>query len=321
MAELINIRQLLECGVHFGHPTRKWNPKMAPFIFTKRSGIHIINLEITQKMIEVVHDYLHLVVKQGKQVLFVGTKKQARDAIRVEAEKCGMPYVNQRWLGGMLTNWNTIQKRVMRLNELEEEEASGYWERLSKKDRKRKEDELNRLRKFLGGIKVMQGLPGALFVVDVEHEKIAVLEANRLGIPVIAIVDTNSDPDLVQYPLPGNDDAIRSIRLFCSIIADSIIEARYGYLPEDSVFLQPQEGEELDLEEGLSEELVREAEEFDGEGSQSVSPAASVEMGEVLREEASLAAETESEPTHAEATGEEGAEEPADEQPEDEEQE
>ncbi|MCC7477021.1 30S ribosomal protein S2 [bacterium] len=238
---LISLRQLLECGVHFGHPTRKWCPKMAPYIYTKRNGIHIIDLQQTTKLIDEVHAYVHELVSAGKNILFVGTKKQAQDAVKEEATKCGMPYVNQRWLGGLLTNRQTISARTARLRELRKMRDSGEIDELTKKDRRFIDDEMSRLEKFLGGLADLNGLPDALFIVDVKKEGIAVKEARRLKIPIIGILDTNCDPDDVDFKLPGNDDAIRSIRLFCQIVADSIMEAKYGYLPPDSVFIRAAE--------------------------------------------------------------------------------
>lgn len=241
---LISLRQLLECGVHFGHPTRKWNPKMDTYIYTKRNGIHIIDLQQTTKLIDGVHAYVHELVGAGKSILFVGTKKQAQDAVREEATKCGMPYVNQRWLGGLLTNRQTIRARIERLRDLRRQKDNGEYDTLTKKDRRFFDDELGRLEKFLGGMADLNGLPDALFIVDVKKEAIAVLEARKLNIPIIGILDTNCDPDDVDFKLPGNDDAIRSIRLFCQIIADSIMEAKYGYLPPDSVFIRAAELED-----------------------------------------------------------------------------
>jgi small subunit ribosomal protein S2 len=249
---LISLRQLLECGVHFGHPTRKWNPKMAPYIYTKRNGIHILDLQQTTRFIDDVHGYVHDLISQGKSILFVGTKKQAQDAIREEATKCGMPYINMRWLGGLLTNRATVTKRLERLRELRRHKEDGYFESLPKKDQRYFMDEMTKLEKHIGGIidllpdgppsdrKEMR-LPDALFIVDVKKETNAVMEARRLQIPIIGILDTNCDPDDVQHKLPGNDDAIRSIRLFCQIIADSVMEAKYGYLPPDSVFIRAAE--------------------------------------------------------------------------------
>ncbi|MCB1187145.1 30S ribosomal protein S2 [bacterium] len=246
---LISLRQLLECGVHFGHPTRKWNPKMSPFIYTKRNGIHILDLQMTTRFIDDVHAYVQEIVGQGKTILFVGTKKQAQDAVREEATKCGMPYVHNRWLGGLLTNRNTMTKRIERLRELRKQKEDGYFETLTKKDKNFLMEELGKLEKNIGGVADLNGLPDALFIVDTNKEVNAVKEARRLGIPIIAILDTNCDPDDVDYKLPGNDDAIRSIRLFCQIVADSVMEARYGYLPPDSVFIRAQEDEDESMDD------------------------------------------------------------------------
>jgi small subunit ribosomal protein S2 len=238
---LISLRQLLECGVHFGHPTRKWNPKMSPFIYTKRNGIHIIDLQLTTKFIEVVHAYVQELITGGKNILFIGTKKQAQDAIREEATKCGMPYVASRWPGGLLTNRNTMQKRIERLRELRKQKEDGYLDELTKKDAKFLNDEMEKLEKTFGGMADLEGLPDALFIIDVKKEENAVREAKKLNIPIIGILDTNCNPEDVDYKLPGNDDAIRSIRLFCQIISDSVMEAKYGYLPPDSVFIRAAE--------------------------------------------------------------------------------
>lgn len=238
---LISLRQLLECGVHFGHPTRKWNPKMSPFIYTKRNGIHIIDLQLTTKFIDVVHAYVQELIAGGKNILFIGTKKQAQDAIREEATKCGMPYVASRWPGGLLTNRNTMQKRIERLRELRKQKEDGYIDELTKKDAKFLNDEMEKLEKSFGGMADLEGLPDALFIIDVKKEENAVREAKKLNIPIIGILDTNCNPEDVDYKLPGNDDAIRSIRLFCQIISDSVMEAKYGYLPPDSVFIRAAE--------------------------------------------------------------------------------
>jgi len=218
------MKQLLEAGVHFGHQTRRWNPKMAKFIFTERNGIHIIDLQKTLPLFEEAYRFVRSVTAAGDQVLFVGTKKQAQDAIREEATRAGQPYVNQRWLGGMLTNFQTIRQRVERLRELEMRRNLGEFELLPKKEQARLLDELLRLEKYLGGIKNMAKLPGAVYVVDTRKEHIAVREARKLRIPIVAIVDTNSDPDEVDYPIPGNDDAIRAVRLVTSKMADACLE-------------------------------------------------------------------------------------------------
>jgi small subunit ribosomal protein S2 len=225
---IISMKQLLEAGVHFGHQTRRWNPKMARYIFTERNGIYIIDLQKTVKKVEEAYNFMRDLAQEGKTVLFVGTKKQAQDSVKEEAERCGMFYVNQRWLGGTLTNFNTIQKRIARLHELEQMEADGTFDLLPKKEvivlRKEKE----RLEKFLGGIKGMKELPGALFIIDPRKERIAVAEARKLGIPIVAIVDTNCDPDEIDYVIPGNDDAIRAVKLLTAKMADAILEGNQG---------------------------------------------------------------------------------------------
>ena len=225
---VISMKQLLEAGVHFGHQTRRWNPKMAEYIFTERNGIYIIDLQKTVKKIDEAYYFLRDVIEAGSEVLFVGTKKQAQDSIKEEAERCGMYYVNARWLGGMLTNFKTIRKRVERLNKLLEMEASGVYEVLPKKEVIKLRSEMDKLFKYLGGIKDMRRLPGAVFIVDPRKEHIAILEARKLGIPVIAIVDTNCDPDEVDYVIPGNDDAIRAVKLISSRLADCVLEVRQG---------------------------------------------------------------------------------------------
>ncbi len=225
---IITMKQLLEAGVHFGHQTRRWNPKMRPYIFTERNGIYIIDLQRTVRALEEAYAFLRDVAFEGGRVLFVGTKKQAQDTIREEATRCGEFYVKERWLGGMLTNFVTIRKRIERLLELEQQEADGYFERLSKKEVSRLQHEKRKLEKFLGGIKGMSDLPDAVYIVDPRKEKIAVAEARRLGIPIVAIVDTNCDPDEVDYVIPGNDDAIRAVRLLTSKMADAILEGKQG---------------------------------------------------------------------------------------------
>jgi small subunit ribosomal protein S2 len=222
------MKQLLEAGVHFGHQTRRWNPKMAEYIFTERNGIYIIDLQKTVKKIDEAYYFLRDVIANGDELLFVGTKKQAQDSIREEAERCGQYYVNARWLGGMLTNFKTIRRRIDRLNQLREMEASGVFLVLPKKEVIKLRAEMDKLFKYLGGIKDMSRLPGALFVVDPRKEHIAILEARKLGIPVVAIVDTNCDPDEVDYVIPGNDDAIRAVKLIASKMADCVMEVRQG---------------------------------------------------------------------------------------------
>ena len=225
---VISMKQLLEAGVHFGHQTRRWNPKMAPYIFTERNGIYIIDLQKTVKKIDEAYDFMKEVGATGKPVLFVGTKKQAQAAIEDEAKRCGMYYVNQRWLGGMLTNYKTISARIKRLYDIQKMEEDGTFEKLAKKEVIKLRAEAEKLERFLGGIKEMKGMPGAMFIVDPKKEKIAVKEARILGIPVIGIVDTNCDPDDVDYIIPANDDAIRAVKLIAGKMADAIIEANQG---------------------------------------------------------------------------------------------
>ncbi|MDD4775729.1 MAG: 30S ribosomal protein S2 [Syntrophomonas sp.] len=225
---VITMKQLLEAGVHFGHQTRRWNPKMDRYIYMERNGIYIIDLQQTVKKFDEAYAFIKNVVADGKGVLFVGTKKQAQETIKDEARRCEMFFVNQRWLGGMLTNYKTIRKRVLRLKELERMEADGAFEVLTKKEVAKLKNEGERLERFLGGIKDMEKLPGAVFVVDPRKEKIAVAEARKLKIPVVAIVDTNCDPDEIDYVIPGNDDAIRAVRLISSRIADAVLESKQG---------------------------------------------------------------------------------------------
>lgn len=229
---VVSMKQLLEAGVHFGHQTRRWNPKMAKYIFTERNGIYIIDLQKTVKKAEEAYSFVRSVAEEGKSVLFVGTKKQAQEAIKDEALKADMYFVNERWLGGMLTNFQTIQKRVNRLKELEAMEAEGVFEVLTKKEVQGLKHEMEKLEKYLGGIKDMDKLPGALFIVDPRKERIAVAEAHKLNIPIVAIIDTNCDPDEIDYPIPGNDDAIRAVRLLTGKIADAIIEGCQGEAAE-----------------------------------------------------------------------------------------
>ncbi|MBQ3118597.1 MAG: 30S ribosomal protein S2 [Clostridia bacterium] len=225
---VISMKQLLEAGVHFGHQTRRWNPKMAEYIFTERNGIYIIDLQKTVKKIEEAYAFIKEVAESGKEVLFVGTKKQAQDSIKEEAERVGMYWVNARWLGGMMTNFKTIKKRIDRLEQLTKMEEDGTFDLLPKKEVINLKAEREKLEKYLGGIKDMKKLPGALFVVDPRKEKIAIEEAKKLGIPVVAIVDTNCDPEDVDYVIPGNDDAIRAVKLIASTIANAIIEGKQG---------------------------------------------------------------------------------------------
>ncbi|MEW5899616.1 MAG: 30S ribosomal protein S2 [Bacillota bacterium] len=225
---IISMKQLLEAGVHFGHQTRRWNPKMAPYIFTDRNGIYIIDLQKTVKKIEEAYNFVKELSAGGGTILFVGTKKQAQEAVREEATRAGMFYVNQRWLGGMLTNFQTIRHRIERLLELEKMEADGSLSALPKKEIAELTREKEKLEKSVGGIKGMKKLPDALFVIDPRKERIAVAEARKLGIPIVAVVDTNCDPEEIDYVIPGNDDAIRAVRLLTSKMADAVLEGRQG---------------------------------------------------------------------------------------------
>lgn len=228
MTNVVSMKQLLEAGVHFGHPTRKWNPKMKKYIYTSRNDIYIINLEKTVGLIDEAYAFIKSVAESGKNILFVGTKKQAQEAIQQEAEKCGMFYVKSRWLGGTLTNFSTIRTRIERLNKLNQMEKMNEFNVLPKKEVAKLIAERDKLEENLGGIKEMHSLPGALFIVDPKKEHLAVAEARKLNIPIVGIVDTNCDPDEVDYVIPGNDDAIRSIKLIASAMADAVIEAREG---------------------------------------------------------------------------------------------
>lgn len=225
---IISMKQLLEAGVHFGHQTRRWNPKMKEYIFTERNGIYIIDLQKTVKKLEEAYEFVKNLSSEGGKILFVGTKKQAQESVMEEAKRCDMFYVNQRWLGGMLTNFRTIRKRVERLKELEKMEQEGTFDVLPKKEVLNLKREKERLEKYLGGIKEMNSLPDALFIVDPRKEKIAVAEARKLNIPIVAIVDTNCDPDEIDYVIPGNDDAIRAVKLIAEKIADAVLEGRQG---------------------------------------------------------------------------------------------
>lgn len=259
---VISMKNLLEAGVHFGHQTRRWNPKMAKFIFTERNGIYIIDLQKTVKKVEEAYDFVRELTEEGGTILFVGTKKQAQDAVEKEAKKCGMPYINQRWLGGLLTNYKTIRKRIDRLFELEEMESDGTFEVLPKKEVIELKHEIERLEKFLGGIKNMDGMPDALFIVDPKKERIAVKEAEILGIPVVGIVDTNCDPDELDYPIPGNDDAIRAVKLITETIANAVLEGKQGTQLEDHT----EEAAEEEVEEFETQEELEKA--LNGEESE-----------------------------------------------------
>ncbi|MGI6004062.1 MAG: 30S ribosomal protein S2 [Christensenellales bacterium] len=230
---VISMKQLLEAGVHFGHQTRRWNPKMKPYIFTERNGIYIIDLQKTVRKAEEAYNFIRDVAAQGKSVLFVGTKKQAQESIMTEAERCGMFYANQRWLGGTLTNFKTIRLRINRLNRIDQMEENGDFEVLPKKETIKLVAERDKLLKNLGGIREMKELPGALFVVDPRKEHIAIAEARILNIPIVAIVDTNCDPDEIDYVIPGNDDAIRAVKLIAGKMADAVIEGRQLLIDED----------------------------------------------------------------------------------------
>ena len=248
---VITMKQLLEAGVHFGHQTRKWNPKMKKYIFAARNDIHIIDLQITANLIEEAYAFVCESVKAGKSVLFVGTKKQAQDAIKEEAERCGQYYVNNRWLGGCLTNFKTMRSRVERLEKLEAMEANGDFDLLPKKEVMLLKKEMGKLQANLGGIKTMKSMPGVMFVVDPNNEDIAIKEAKKLGIKIVAITDTNCDPDEIDYVIPGNDDAIRAIKLISSVIANAVIEANQG---EEALVAT----EEVAVEETAAPESIEE---------------------------------------------------------------
>lgn len=246
---VVSMKQLLEAGVHFGHQTRRWNPKMKEYIFTQRNGIYIIDLQKTSRKLDEACEFIKEVTRGGKSVLFVGTKKQAQESVKSEAIKSGSYFVNARWLGGMLTNFSTIRKRINRLEQLKAMESDGTFELLPKKEVIKLRLEIEKLEKFLGGVKDMKELPGALFIVDPKKERIAVAEAKKLDIPVVAIVDTNCDPDMVDYVIPGNDDAIRAVKLICSAISQSIIENKDGNILEENIeveeFVQEEAKEEV----------------------------------------------------------------------------
>ncbi len=259
MANIVSMKQLLEAGVHFGHQTRRWNPKMAPFIFMDRNGIHIIDLQQTVTRLNEAYKFVEQLAAQGGTILFVGTKKQAQEAVAEEARRCGMYYVNQRWLGGMLTNFQTIQLRIRYLRDLEARRDRGDFERLPKKEAQHLQDDITRLERTLGGIKDMRRLPNAVFIIDTRKERTAVLEARRLEIPIIALADTNSDPDEIDYPIPANDDAIRAVRLLSSKIADAVIEGRRE-LEAQQKDAEPQEVEEEPAGEPVSASPAAETE-------------------------------------------------------------
>jgi small subunit ribosomal protein S2 len=293
---VVTMKQLLETGVHFGHRTPRWNPKMKPFIFTERNGIHIIDLQQTLTAVEEAYDLIRNTVGEGGTVLFLGTKRQAQDTIEQQAERCGMPYVNQRWLGGTLTNWRTIRQRIEYLKDLEERQESGEFELLTKKEALGRQREIEKLNQRLGGIKEMQKVPDLLYIVDVRREATAVHEANILGVPIVALVDTNCDPDLVDYIIPSNDDAIRAIKLITTKMADAVLEGvamrkevpeleeemAEVYMDEDEIYLGEatlaklragelefdKEEEESDLTDSEFEEQEADEEEADDEFSE-----------------------------------------------------
>ena len=244
---VVSMKQLLEAGVHFGHQTRRWNPKMAEYIFTERNGIYIIDLQKTVKKLEEAYMFVRDIAAEGDEILFVGTKKQAQDSIKEEAQRCGMPYVNARWLGGMLTNFSTIKRRIKRLGQLQAMKADGTFDILPKKEAAKLDLEIEKLEKFMGGITEMKKQPAAMFIVDPRKERIAVAEAKKLGIPIIAIVDTNCDPDEIDHVIPGNDDAIRAVKLIAGAMADAVIEGRQGMQGAAAV------EEEAPVEEAVAE--------------------------------------------------------------------
>ncbi len=253
---VVAMKQLLEAGVHFGHQTRRWDPKMAEYIFQARNGIHIIDLQKTSKKLDEAYAFLKEQVEEGKTVLFVGTKKQAQECMKEAALKCGMYYVDQRWLGGMLTNFGTIQTRIQRLKDLEAMEQDGTFEVLPKKEVILLKKEMEKLERNLGGIKDMDKLPGVIFLVDPKKEKIAILEAKKLNIPVIGLVDTNCNPEELDYPIPGNDDAIRAVKLIADVMANAVIEGKQGESFEDTEVEEQQEVSEeaTSIEEVVSNE-------------------------------------------------------------------
>ena len=255
---VVAMKQLLEAGVHFGHQTRRWDPKMAEYIFQARNGIHIIDLQKTSKKLDEAYSFIKEQAEEGKTVLFVGTKKQAQECMKEAALKCGMYYVDQRWLGGMLTNFDTIQKRIQRLKNLETMQEDGTFDVLPKKEVILLKKEMEKLEKNLGGIKEMNELPGVIFLVDPKKERIAILEAKKLGIPVVGLVDTNCNPEELDYPIPGNDDAIRAVKLIADVMANAVIEGKQGESFEEEV--EEQVEEKSDKEEASIEEVVAEEE-------------------------------------------------------------
>lgn len=299
---VISMKQLLEAGVHFGHQTRRWNPKMAPYIFTERNGIYIIDLQKTVGKIDDAYEFMREVAASGKPILFVGTKKQAQQVIKDEALRAEQYYVNERWLGGMLTNYKTISERIRRLYEIERMEEDGVFEALTKKEISKLRLEHDKLEKFLGGIKEMKGMPAAIFIVDPKKERIAIKEARILGIPIIGIVDTNCDPDDVDYVIPANDDAIRSIKLITAAMADAVIESRQGVSYFEGEAEEDAEADAEALEEiAPEEEVAAEEPEAEAAAEEAAEPAA-----EEAEEEAAAPAE---EPVQSEEPAAENTEE------------
>ncbi len=297
---VVTMKQLLEAGVHFGHQTRRWNPKMKRFIFGERNGIYIIDLDQTLDRIETAYTFVRDLVADGGTIMFVGTKRQAQDAVQSYAEKCGMPYVNHRWLGGMLTNYQTMSKRVAKMQEYRRMKVSGEFEAMPKREALQKSRELDKLEKYLSGIAGMERQPDAVFILDTKKEHIGVTEANKLGIPIVAVVDTNCDPDTVQFVIPGNDDAIRSGTLMCRVIADAVAEGRYmasrkaeadqarSLLDEDKVAAEQAEARRL----ALAEAKAREARLAGAPTAPSVANAAPEEVAAAAADQQAAAAET-----------------------------
>ena len=261
----VSMKQLLEAGVHFGHQTRRWNPKMKNYIFTERNGIYIIDLQKTVKLMDVAYNYIRDMVADGGSIIFVGTKKQAQESIRTESERCGAHYVNHRWLGGMLTNFSTIRRRIDRMIELDRMEEDGTFERLTKKEVLNLRNEKERLLKFLRGIREMKKIPDAIYIVDPRKERIAVAEARKLDIPVIAIVDTNCDPDEIDYLIPGNDDAIRAVKLITSIMADAVLEGKQ--ISEAPEVTESEEKDEKEVDGAENFEVLEKTESVNNEAS------------------------------------------------------
>lgn len=307
---IVSMKQLLESGVHFGHQTKRWNPKMAPYIFTQRNGIYIIDLQKTVSYMNNAYKFIVNTVKEGGDILFVGTKKQASGAITEEAQRCGMHYVNARWLGGMLTNYKTIHSRLKRLEQLHTMEENGTFDLLTKKEAMKLTAEMDKLETNLGGIKNMEKLPAAIYIVDTNKENIAVAEARKLNIPIVAIVDTNCDPDLIDYVIPGNDDAIRAVKLISNIIANAVLEGKHGKdeiqgepketdsvgednkNPVEDAVDAPKESEDAKQEEGLNIEVEIEPSEGTTEGSDDEIKASVAESGEPAQEAESKTVKT-----------------------------